>query len=324
MKLARIHSAVLSGLTPVLGAIAVGFLELEPLIILFFIGILTHIFGFTFNEYMDIDIDKRAKHLKNKPLVSGTISEDSAITFALGAIIIGYVLIVYLIHILNSNAMMVVLLYTISWLAIAVYDLTSKSVRGSDLALAVWTGTLCLMGGFAVTNSPNFLLFIIAGLAFLQLFIQNILAGLKDISQDKFGSGTTTPIRLGVTIYRKRLDIPFKFQGFIYSFKFLHLFLVFIPFLLYWLALGFGQLLFILLFIVLIFYLVHSIFNAKRFQRNLLLRKIGLHEILSYSIVPVMFFGIIGLIEVIFLIILPIVWLAVFMKFIYGRLLPNI
>ncbi len=65
-KLARVHSSVLSGLAPVLGAISVGVMELESLVILFFVGICTHIFGFVFNEYMDVDIDKRAKILKDK------------------------------------------------------------------------------------------------------------------------------------------------------------------------------------------------------------------------------------------------------------------
>jgi 4-hydroxybenzoate polyprenyltransferase len=322
IKLARLHSSVLSGLTPVLGAISVGILDILPLIILFLIGVCTHIFGFVFNEYMDIEIDKTAAHLSSKPLISGTIPKDAALGFAFSSIIIGYILLGYLILLYQSNAIFAVLLYTISWLSIGVYDLFSKSVRGSDLALASWTGGLCLMGGFAVVHTPTLLLFLIAWLAFL--LIQNILAGLKDISHDRYGSGTTTPIRMGVRLIGSRLKIPARFQSIIYLFKFSHFISVFIPFFFGWLILGFGQLFFILLFLILILYLVFSIFNDFRFKRDIILRRIGLHEILSYSIVPVMLFGIIGLAEIIFLIIFPIVWLAVFMRIIYGRLLPTI
>jgi hypothetical protein len=150
------------------------------------------------------------------------------------------------------------------------------------------------------------------------------LAGLKDISQDRTGSGTTTSIRMGVCLIGSRLEIPARFQFTIYCIKLLHFIFVFIPFFFGWLILGFGQLFFILLFLIIIYYLVFSIFNAMKFKREILLRKIGLHEIISYSIVPVMFFGIIGLGEIIFLILFPIVWLAFFMRIMYGRLLPTI
>jgi hypothetical protein len=224
----------------------------------------------------------------------------------------------------DSIGILIIIIYTLSWLSIAVYDLTSKSVRGSDLALATWTASLVLLGGFAVEKSPSYLLFIISSLAFLQLFIQNILAGLKDIKQDKLGFGTTTPLRFGVHFRGSQLVIPYKFQTTIYFFKFIHLFIVIIPFLFNWLTLNLVQLFFLLLFEIMIFYLVFSIFNASAFDRKNLLRKIGLHEIISYAIVPVMLYGIIGLIEIIFLIFIPIIWLAIFMKLIYGRLLPNI
>ena len=323
-KLARVHSAVLTGMTPVLGAIAVGMLELSTLVILFLTGLCTHIFGFVFNEYMDVDIDRKSKLLKNKPLVKGTISKTSAIVFAFSGVIIGYLFTTYLILTLETMAFMVIIFYTLSWLSIGVYDLTSKSVCCSDLALALWTGSLCLFGGFAVTSSPSLLLYIIAGLAFLQLVIQNILAGLKDLKQDRLGLGTSTPLRMGVRHLHKKLIVPNRFQIYIYGLKVVHLILVFIPFILLWLKPDILQILFILCLILLNFLIVFYIFNAPRFNRSNLLRAIGLHEILSYSIVPVMFVGIIDLPSALFLIIFPAVWLAAVMKLLYGRLLPQI
>ena len=93
LKVARLHSAVLTGVTPVLGAIVTGCYEPIVLVTLYIIGVCTHIFGFTLNEYLDVDIDSRSEELKNKPLVKGTISKEGALAFAFGAIIFGYILI---------------------------------------------------------------------------------------------------------------------------------------------------------------------------------------------------------------------------------------
>ena len=323
-KLARVHSAVLTGLAPVLGAISAGMLDGNILFVLFLIGVSTHIFGFAFNEYMDINIDRRSEILKNKPLVKGTISKFGAITFAFSGVIIGYFLILFLMITWQSIGLFGVTFYTLSWFSIGIYDLTSKSVRGSDLALALWTGSLCLFGGFAVTQSPPKLLYIISALAFFQLLIQNIIAGLKDLSQDRLGNGTTTPLRMGVGLKKNTLLIPNKFQFNIYTLKIIHFFIVFIPFIFLWLRFNFYQLFFILLLLGINFIIVFLIFNSPKYNRNTLLRLIGLHEILSYSIVPILLISIIGFQTLIFLIISPIIWLALFMKFLYGEMLPNI
>ena len=323
-KLARIHSAVLSGLAPVLGALSVGYLELDVISILFLVGFCTHIFGFVFNEYMDIDIDKRSKLLKDKPLVKGTISKSAALLFAYSAIILGYLLLGYLMMLQHAIAWFALIFYTIAWSSIGIYDLTSKYARGSDVFLALWTGSLCLFGGFAVTSSPPYLLFIIAALAFLQLFVQNILAGLKDLAQDKLGSGTSTPLRMGAVVRSRRLKVPWKFQVLIYGFKIIHLFFVFIPFIFYWLGFNLVQIFLTFLLLLINFLLVFRMFNSPVYNRNNLMRLIGLHELLSYSVVPIMFLGIIDVPTIFFLLIFPVVWLAVVMKLLYGRLLPGI
>ncbi len=323
-RLARLHSSALTGLTPVLGAIAVGVHDICILFILFLIGLCTHIFGFVFNEYMDIDIDSKSKILKDKPLVKGTISKNAAISFAFSAIIFGYLLILILALYCAPVKLLGIVFYTFAWLSIGAYDLTSKLVRGSDLALALWTGSLCLFGGFAVEENPNYLLLVIAGLAFFQLMVQNILAGLKDVSHDKLGLGTTTPIRMGVRLIGYRLFVPYKFQAYIYGLKVVHLILIFTPFIFIWLYANLVQLFFIVILILINFGLVFRIFNSRSFNRKNLLRFIGLHEIISYSIVPIMLFGIIDLLSVIFLIVLPILWLAIFLKLLYGQLVPKI
>jgi len=323
-KLARIHSAVLTGLAPVLGALAVGVNEPYLLFILFIVGICTHVFGFVFNEYMDIDIDSKSELLKDKPLVKGTISKSAALTYAFSGVVIGYLLLLYLIIDQHISWHFPFLFYTLAWLSIGIYDATSKNIRGSDLALGLWTGSLCLFGGFIAGPQTNHLLFIIAALAILQLFIQNILAGLKDIKQDRSAFGTTTPIRMGVILKKKKIKVPFPFQSYIYTLKFLHLFIFFIPILYLGYKAELLQLILMVFLLILCFLIVAWIFNTSRFTRDKLLRAIGLHEILSYSAVPILLYVIIDPTIVVFLIILPIIWLIVFLKIIYEGYLPDI
>jgi 4-hydroxybenzoate polyprenyltransferase len=226
LKVARIHSAVLTGMTPVLGAIVTNYYNPIVLLILYLIGICTHIFGFTLNEYLDVDIDKKSKDLKNKPLVKGTISKQGALTFAFSAIIVGYLLIFILINSFCCPGFFAIIFYTLSWLAIGLYDLTSKKLRGTDIILALWIGLLGLFGGFAVSTSPDGRVFIIGALAFFQLWIQNVLAGLKDVQHDELGSGTTASLRMGVRIENNRLIVPLRFQAYVYFLKFMHAFVI--------------------------------------------------------------------------------------------------
>ena len=53
LKLARSFNAVLTGISPVMGAIAMRQYNIFTLFILFLIGFLGHTFGFVFNDIID-------------------------------------------------------------------------------------------------------------------------------------------------------------------------------------------------------------------------------------------------------------------------------
>jgi 4-hydroxybenzoate polyprenyltransferase len=74
LKLARSFNAVLTGISPVMGAIAMQQYDIIILILLFLIGFLGHTFGFVFNDIIDYSIDKSSKEISDRPLISGTIS----------------------------------------------------------------------------------------------------------------------------------------------------------------------------------------------------------------------------------------------------------
>ncbi len=328
-RLGRIHSSVLSGLAPAIGAMVMGLDELGLILILFIIGIMTHIFGFTANEVIDLEIDKRSPDLKDKPLVKGTIARSGALTYLASSVILAYIL-TFIFFYLNPDdrsqlELVIPLIFlTISWIAIGAYDLVSKSFIGSDVFLALWPFFLVLFGGSIVTLDLSPILFIVAGLALMQLFIQNIMAGLKDIDHDRKGGGISTPLRFGVKIKSIRMKVPSKFQGYIIGLKFVYISLVFLPFIMEWIRVEPFQLILIIPPVVLTSYLTYLICRSQRFDRKKIIRYIGAHEILAYIIIPLLLINVIGIWFVLVLLILPIIWLRLFLQLMYGGDMPEI
>ncbi|MCK5561850.1 MAG: UbiA family prenyltransferase [Thermoplasmata archaeon] len=306
-----------------------GLEELLLLILLFTIGIMTHIFGFVANEYIDLELDKHSKALKNKPLVKGTISKKSALFFLSSAIVIAYVLTFIFIY-LNSNGfglielLVPILLLSLSWVSIGLYDLVSKKFIGSDILLALWPFFLVLFGGSIVTLDLIPILYIVAGLAFMQLLIQNIMAGLKDLEQDQKGGGISTPIRFGVKLNYEIMEIPKNFIAFLNILKVFYLILILLPFIMGWFSWATISFVFIIYLFGLSYYFFMSICHSQQFNRKQIIRYIGGHEIIAYSIIPAMLMDTIGPQRAFFLIILPIVWLAIFLIILYDRLMPEI
>lgn len=329
-RLGRLHSSVLSGLAPAIGAMVMGLEELLLLILLFTIGVMTHIFGFVANEYIDLELDKHSKALKNKPLVKGTITKKGALYYLSSAIVIAYVLTFIFIY-LNSNdfglieILVPILLLSLSWVSIGLYDLVSKKIIGSDILLALWPFFLVLFGGSIISLELTPLLCIVAGLAFMQLLIQNIMAGLKDLEHDQKGGGISTPIRFGVKLTKNTLVVSKGFQAYIIGLKIIYIGLIFIPVRIDWVQWGPFQIVLIFQPIFITSYLTYLICRSHPFfNRQGIIRLIGAHEILAYSIIPLLIMYEIGLWPTLILLILPIIWLAIFLRWMYGGLMPEI
>ena len=135
LKLSRSFNAVLTGISPVMGAIAMGEYHILTLLILFIIGFLGHTFGFVFNDIIDYKIDKTSKEISDRPLISGTIKLKNAWTFALismiGAFLIATILAYY-----SMNFYPLIIL-GISAFFIILYDLISKKIPFMDIFVAI-------------------------------------------------------------------------------------------------------------------------------------------------------------------------------------------
>ena len=91
LKLARSFNAVLTGVSPVMGAIAMEQYNLITLFLLFLIGFFGHTFGFVFNDIIDYKIDKTSSEISDRPLISGTISIKKAWIFAIISIALAFI-----------------------------------------------------------------------------------------------------------------------------------------------------------------------------------------------------------------------------------------
>ena len=96
LKLARSYNAVLTGISPVIGAIAIQQYDTLHLFLLFFVGFLGHTYGFVLNDILDYKIDKSSKEISSRPLISGKISIKKAWAVAFASIIAAFIVASYI------------------------------------------------------------------------------------------------------------------------------------------------------------------------------------------------------------------------------------
>ena len=102
LEISRLFNMGLTGVAPVLGALSMwtadtpcNFTIFSRLLILFFIGCFSHIYGFVINDLIDIKLDKLSNELFARPLVSGSITRKKATIFAITCMIISFILSLY-------------------------------------------------------------------------------------------------------------------------------------------------------------------------------------------------------------------------------------
>ena len=321
-RLGRIHSAVLTGLAPVVTAAATGLsLSIYHYVGLFLIGFLFHIFLFVYNEVRDINIDKASKDLKDKPLVDGSISETNA-----KIVVILSVALVFLFSItfFYEQSLFLIPLSLAALLFGALYDALGKRVPHADYFIATMLCLVALYGSFSVESTLNIFVCIIALLAFSQMLINNIIAGLKDVDHDHLAGGLSTPLRMKVRVENNKFIVSKQFIVYILVLKTTHIALTFIPF--YYAMMPFEIWQFYLTFLVVIIAVVFMLrfLTMKTFDRVKLMRFIGFHEMFAFMVIPFLLYAFIGTVATIFLLFFPIFWLGVFLIFMYGKLMPGI
>jgi 4-hydroxybenzoate polyprenyltransferase len=326
LKLARLQAGCATAITCVFGALLLmpnDDINTIHLLLLFIIGLLFHFYGFVLNEYSDIEVDRYAKELSDKPLIKGTIKRKHALYAAVIAVV---TLVVLALILFLSIYAMGALLAAIALGAI--YDLYGKKFFGADIVLGMSIFFFTLFGAFTVSTNLNSVVLIVAFLFFIQLTYQTgITGGMKDIPHDHLAGAKTSPVYLGCRVMGKKLIITRGFRTYVMGLKVIHTIAIILPF---WL--GFIELYDPpILQVAVIFFLTLLMWAAtiktlsfKEFRRLKLMKILGAHEIVTYPIVPILIMGEIGIYYALFLLFFPIIWLACFLYIIYGKFMPDV
>jgi len=321
-KLGRIHSAVLTGLAPVCTAAATGItISLYHYLDLFLIGFLFHIYLFVLNEVQDVEIDKISKDLKSKPLINGSISFRGSRAIVISSFVL--VLVLTPVFFLNKAIILIgisLAAFLLGW----IYDYLGKKLPHADYPLGLMLFFVALYGGFSVTTDFNPFVYTIALLAFTQTLIQNIVAGLKDVDHDFIAGGLSTSLRLGVRVKGERFTVSKSFIAYVFLLKIVHVSLTILPFVTVWINYEKWQFYIVILLIAIAVVFMIRFLTMKIFNREKIMRAIGFHEMFTFMIIPILLTGFIGYVAALFLVVLPVIWLGVFLITIYGRLMPAI
>ncbi|MCK4332756.1 MAG: UbiA family prenyltransferase [Thermoplasmatales archaeon] len=298
LKLARSFNAVLTGVSPVMGAIAMEQYNILYLFLLFLVGFLGHTFGFVFNDIVDYKIDKYSKEISDRPLISGTISVKKAWVFAIASMVAAFIIAIYIAVTTYSFFPIVVL--AISSFFIILYDLTSKKFPFTDVLVALGLFFLILYGAF-YGNVPVKSIYDITKLAWIVcvlgsiqvLFMQIVAGGMKDIENDFMKGAKTLAVQMGVRIVNGNLKVSSSFKTLAYSIQSTDIIIVFLPFFIIQNfskspILQYFQWLILVIIAILMFFLSHKLLSMKRFERFKARKLIGSHYVTNFALVPIM------------------------------------
>ena len=303
LKLARSFNAVLTGISPVMGAIAMQQTNIFYLLLLLLIGFLGHTFGFVFNDIVDYRIDKSSTEISDRPLISGTISIRKAWIFAFLSMFAAFALALFFAYLTNQYFPILILAASAGF--ITLYDLTSKKFPFTDIFVAIGIFMLILYGSFyGATPAQNFqqisdLAWIVCVLGSIQvLFMQIVAGGMKDIENDFKRGAHTLAIKLGVRITDGRLKVSGLFKAVAYIIQLFDVVIIFLPF---WLishpefqtgTFRYLQWMIIGIIAILMFFISHRLLTMERFERMRARRLIGSHYVINFMLVPIMLMAI--------------------------------
>jgi len=294
MKLARSFNSFLTGISPVMGAIAMQDFDLFHLLILFTIGFFGHTYGFVINDIFDYQIDKKNEELKDRPLLSGTISMKKAWIFAILALTLSFILAIYYAFITDKYFPIIILIF--SALTITLYDVISKKIPLMDIFDSLAVFLLILYGAVTVSGNINqitSLAWMVCLLGAVQVFFMQLVpGGLKDIENDYKNGANTVAVKLDVRVTQSGLlKVPLSYKILSYGIQIIDIGLVFLPFYLIFKSHDLMHyIIWIMLVIVSLIMLAvsYKFLNMEYFKRDKMRKLLGSHFSINFALVPIM------------------------------------
>jgi 4-hydroxybenzoate polyprenyltransferase len=299
---------------PVIAAMTVGVFDSTTLILLFLLGAYSSIFGFVLNDFIDIDVDKKSKDLKARPLVSGAISQQAALWICFTSMILSFVTFFILFYgeRITFLRFLSIICLLIAWIFGSIYDVYGKKIFASDILVALSVSFIFLIGVFAVDKEPTLFTWIVFLLTFNNLFHMNAVeGGIKDADHDVLMNVNNIALRSGVSVTKEKIFIPTKFKILSMIIRISSVILLFIPFVFFNTPFLIWQIILLSIASILVLYFSVKLLSLKEFNRNLIRKYISIQSFLRYSLVPLMLLSVIGILPAITLILFPIIWYIV-------------
>ena len=322
-RLLRIPGIGGLAIPPVFGAISVGVFDFYSLTILFFIGALAALYGFILNDYADIEVDKLAKDLHGKPLVSGDISTKTALIICIFFILFSFLLVGILWYgqIFDYLKFGALLSLFIAGMLGSTYDFYGKKIFGSDFFVAISVAFVFLFGALSF-GQPTIITWIIFILTFNQILHMNAIeGGIKDADHDPKMGVKNIASYMGVKMRGVNITIPAGFKIFSIGIRLFSAVLLFLPFIIFNYNYFAWQLIVLGLAIIGVLFFSIKLFSIKIFNRNKIRKYIAIQSFLRYSLVPIILISIVpSVFYSVILIIFPIAWYIVFTPLIGDKL----
>jgi len=321
LRLLRPQTAAMLASILLIGALIMGQRDIFSLLILFIIGVLSHIFGYVLNDYADIEIDKKSKDLKDKPLVSGIIPKQNALIIVLLSALIAFILTIIVFRSVYS-----VVFLTIAAILGGIYNLYGKKIPGSELLVSAGLSFFCLFGASTVSlNFPN-TIYIISILFFIDsIFMHVVQGGIKDADHDYLEKAKNITTLMGVKVKDGKLIIPKSYIAFSFFLKFLFLFFIILlglqPELNIWGSNQYILQIIVIFLLSMVFFLTYKFLYIKTFDRSKIKRLYAGINSAALAMIFIMFIPLVEIKIIIILLIMPITWYMICNKILYGKAL---
>lgn len=304
-----------------LGGFAMGMRDISSIILLVLIGLFGHIFGYTLNEYVDVEVDKKLSYKIRKPLVSGVIPKKHALIISFLACAVVYFLTLFFFFSLLS-----IVLLTVALISTMIYDFYGKKIPFSDFVVAGTLGIFLLFGASTVSSSFPNVIFIASLVFFFDVVFMNFVeGGLKDIDHDSSAGAKTMASRMGVSVRDNKLIIPIGFKIFGYSLRIIYFILIlsigFQPESNLWYS-DFNALHIIVGFLTLLVILSsHKLLHYPVFDKTKMYKLFAITNISSVTLLLMMLYPLLGPWVILTLFLLPLLWYTILNRLMYEKAL---
>jgi len=320
LRLCRLQATGLIATLSVIGAAVAGQKNPFLLGVVFTIGVFYHVFLYVLNDYIDLEVDKKSKDLQRKPLVSGVIPKQNALLITTSAVIIIYILTtVFFPYVLT--------LLTLSFAVLLglIYDCFGKKMPGvADFVMAGSLSATFLFGastsGYMFTMVV-YLTFLI--ILFFTVYGNAVEGGLKDVDHDYLGGAKTLATIMGVKVKNGYLFITKKFAFFSWFIEItsfiLILFLACQPEINVFNSQDYLKISVIVFLIIISFISTTRFLTLKRFDRAKMKKLFTVINSSSGALIIILLFPLLGLLQTIVFLLIPITWYIVFNIILYGK-----